>query len=124
MKRLLGYALLSLILFALSSPALAIDKLGFRKYSTATPATCTVWGMGKQLPILDGTRVQGFSPNPNLSRAYNLGTKGMANYSTQSVGAVKYSCATAAGVAVDVKVFMNGVETYFLTNSADTLFTP
>jgi hypothetical protein len=131
MKKLIF--LLASLLIASTAYAGNPAKIGFMAYSTVstTPVQCGVFGMLKSLARDDqGVPIQGFAPNPALSRTYNIGWKkgSFANYSTDAVRAVSFSCrlqpltAATASTAVRVKVFMNGVETHFLTLSEGTIF--
>lgn len=119
MKKLL----VIILTLALVSPALAVPtvKVGFRAYSSAASKTCAVFGMEKSLATnTDGIPVQGFTPDPTFSRTLTLGTKGFANYSTTKVRAIKFSCRqTSTNTTEAVKVFLNGVETHFLTVDSD-----
>jgi len=119
MKRIL----IAIALLAVSATqvfAVTTTKLGFGAYSTQTPVTCTVFGTDK-LANVSGTQVPIFAPKSDFSRTYSLGTKGMANYSTLAVKVAKFVCVnTGTSTPVNVKVFLNGIETYFLTTSSDT----
>lgn len=119
MKRILT-AIALLAVSATQVFATTTTKIGFRAYSTQTPVTCNIFATDK-LANVSGTQVPIFAPKSDFSRSYSLGTKGMANYSTLKVRAVKYSCVnTGTSTLVNVKVFLNGIETYFLTASSDT----
>ena len=122
MKKFLFTIALSLI--AVSAYAATPGKIGFRSYSTAVSTQCTVFGMRQTLTRDDnGIAIQHFAANPTLSRTYTLGTKGFANYSTNFVKMIRFSCritpltAATTSTAVRVKVFMDAVETHFLTLS-------
>ena len=100
-------------------------KIGFRAYSSATQVQCTVFGSAYTLPRdNNGTTVQGFAPSPAFSRSYTLGTKGFSSYSTNlGQRGVQFTCTTVgASTAQPVKLFLNGVETYFLTLSSGTIW--
>jgi len=126
MKKLL----IACLILATAVPAMAVSphKVGFRAYSTATPAECAVFGMTGELPRASNSRdvMQQFSPDPSLARTFSLGTKGFANYSVRAlnVGAITWDCRSASATAtkVKVKVFMNGVETHFLSVDSGTWF--
>jgi hypothetical protein len=124
--------LIIITLFAATSFAQTpFTKLGFKAYSTQAGTTCTVFGSDINMGL--DTRngyTQAFKPDPGLSRSLNLGTKGFANYSTQYSAAnskkyqpmqIWFTCtATGASTAAPVKVYLNGVQTYFLTLSSGT----
>jgi hypothetical protein len=112
------------LMIAASAFAAPPSKVGFRSYSTAVSTQCAVFGMKQTLTRDDnGVAIQHFAPNPNLSRTYTLGNKGYANYSTNGVKMIRFTCritpltAATASTAVRVKVFMDAVETHFLTLS-------
>ena len=122
MKRIILAALLLVV------PALCfatdLVKIGFRAYSSAaaTPTECGVFGMGDHMRVdaVGKIPIQAFVPDPDYSRTLSLGTKGYANYSTVYAGrrltAIQFTCRTVGtSVPVPVKVYLNGVETYFLT---------
>jgi hypothetical protein len=105
------------------------QKIGFRAYSSATSTQCGIFGMKQTLTRDDNNvPIQIFSPSPELSRTITLGNKGFGTYST-AIGAraIMFTCrltpvlASTASTAVRVKVFMNAVETHFLTMSEGTL---
>lgn len=102
--------------------AAAPAKYGFRAISSATIVKCGVFG-SRQLLGKDsnGHPIQGHAPDTTYSRMYTLGTKGFANHSTFGQVSFKFTC-TASGTSttVPVKVFMDGVETYYLTTDSDT----
>jgi hypothetical protein len=120
MKRLI----LAILLVAITaSTALADrpDKIGFRAYSSASSITCGVFG-GKAVLTKDtnGHPIQGHAPNTTYARTYLLGTKGFVNHSTAGQASVAFTCTvTGSTTTAPVKVFMNGVETYFLTTDKD-----
>jgi len=121
MKKLILLALL-LITFTATSYAARPEKYGFRAYSTATPVTCTVFG-GKALLTKDrnGYPIQGHAPDTSYSRSYSLGTKGFANHSTAGQMSFTFTCVnTGTSTEIPVKVFMDGIETYFLTMDSYT----
>lgn len=121
MKTLICITLLCITTLAFANNP---TKIGFRAYSSQTGTTCTVFGMGGELARDDNQIImQGFAPQPAYSRTFALGTKGMSNYSTNRVRGVKFTCVTTGtSTASPTKVFMSGVETYFLTLSSDTLY--
>ena len=108
-----------LLLLLVAVPAWAgnITKIGFRAYSSASQVECGVFGgFGLMPKDANGNVIQNFMPDDTYSRTLSLGTKGFANYSTPGRGNVAWTCRvkdTSSPVAV--KVFLNGVETHFLT---------
>ena len=123
---------LMVVLSAAFAYAGSMTKLGFRAYSSANQVECGVFGMSKKLKTDavggQASIIQGFSPDDLYSRTLSLGTKGFANYSTSTLAgkmnltAVAWTCrivATASNLylhdIIPVKVYLNGVETYFLT---------
>jgi len=103
-----------------------IYKIGFRAYSSPAIKECGAFGMAAGLKKdggIDKTPIQGFSPDPTYSRTFNIGTKGFANYSTVYPGNVKLTAMqfTCRLIGTDstqsVKVFLNDIETHFLTLS-------
>lgn len=108
---------LALLLIATTAFAAPPAKYGFRAISSASNVTCGVFG-GKALLNRDANKnvIQGHAPDTNHRRMLSLGTKGYANYSTAGQSSFAFTCvATGTGTAVPVKVFMDDVETYFLT---------
>lgn len=96
--------------------ATTTTKVGFAAISSSSSKTCNVMGM-KKWP-LNTTVPQVFTPDTDLSRSYLLGTKGYANYSTIKGTAfvVKFTCnVTGTDTTAPVKLYLNGVQTYFLT---------
>lgn len=126
MKKLI---VLAILMMSGSVYGADMSKLGFRAYSSASSKTCMVFGMGDRLRS-DGyykAAIQGFSPDTTYSRSYLLGTKGFGNYSTTgytgniNLTAVKFTCTvTGTDTAAPVKVYLNSVETYYLTTDSDT----
>jgi len=119
-----------LLIFSVSmANATDLTKVGFRAFSSATSKTCTVFGMSDALKK-DGylkTPIQGFSPDSAYSRSYVLGTKGFGNYSTTgytnniTLSAMKFTCVqTGTATLEPVKIYLNGVETFYLTLESDT----
>lgn len=125
MKKLAALIVVLLLpTFALASVP---SKIGFRAISSAYSVTCGVFGQGAKLrreiqdSRISAAPIQGFAPDPTKSRIYTLGTKGFANYSTNGLIAARWTCNITGTTATNnVKVFMDGVETYFLTTSGDT----
>lgn len=98
------------------------EKIGFRAYSSATSVTCQVFGQPRYLARDSNNQViQEFAPTSAYSRTYLLGTKGFGNYSTIVIKQLRFTCTTTgASTAARVKVFLSGVESYFLTLSEGT----
>jgi hypothetical protein len=126
--------LTTLILVLIASTAFAVTpftKLGFLAYSTAAGTTCTVFASSDKLPVDPrGNYVQAIKPDANLSRSFNLKTKGFANYSTtygypanSDVQPMQFTftcTVTNSSTLAPVKVYLNGIQTYFLTLSTGT----
>jgi hypothetical protein len=123
-------AVLMVTLSAAFAYAGQMTKLGFRAYSSASQIECGVFGMNQKLKTdaVGGASgvIQGFSPDDKYSRNLSLGTKGFVNYSTlygkTNLTAIAFTCRIVATSAnsyahdiTPVKVYLNGVETYFLT---------
>lgn len=100
----------------------APSKYGFRAISSASIVKCGVFGSRQLLgKDANGYPIQGHAPDTTYSRIYTLGTKGFANHSTAGQASFRFTCTVSgAGTAAPVKVFMNGVETYYLTTDSDT----
>lgn len=122
MKKL---ALMMILLFASTAMAAPPAKYGFRAYSSADIVKCGVFGQTSlKRNITDVTAVQGFGADPEHSRIYTLGTKGFANRSTAGLTAISFTCTiSGTSTTAPVKVFMDGVETYFLTLDNGTFVT-
>lgn len=121
------FIVLCLILIPTLALATSTSKLGFRAYSTPTSVECGVKGADTLVYGPGSHPYQGFAPDADFDRTLTLGTKGMANYSTtlggRRLGAVKFTCRNVGtSTAARVKVFLNGVETHFLTVSDDIFY--
>lgn len=97
-------------------------SFGFRAFSSASQVRCTVFGQSLWLHTDSNSKeIQAFAPNTLKSRSYLLGTKGFANHSTLNQVAISFTCTVdGTPTAAPVKVFMNGIETYYLTTDKDT----
>jgi hypothetical protein len=119
MKKIIFPLFAIILCLPLVSFANSPDKISFRAISSASPVTCKVLGMpSESLAKNDnGQFLQAFRPRASKSRVLSLGTKGMVNYSTTQVSYFLVQCHTnnVASTPVDVKVFMDAVETYFFT---------
>lgn len=113
---------LALLLVATAAIAAPPAKYGFRAISSASQVKCGVFGQtALKRNTTDVTAVQGFGADPEHSRIYTLGTKGFANRSTAGLAAISFTCVVSGtATAAPVKVFMDGVETYFLTTDSAT----
>lgn len=125
MKRLC--LLISVLLLAAPLHAASTTKVGFLAYSTASSKSCGVKGMKRLVfTAVNGVQpYQGFAPDSDFDRTVTLGTKGFGNYSTtlggKKVGAIKFTCrVTGSSTLEPVKVYLNGVQTHFLTLDSDT----
>jgi hypothetical protein len=110
--------------------ATPLDSIGFRAYSSADSKTCSVFGMGDKIKNpsnnFSGDALQGFSPDPDKSRSFLLGTKGYGNYSGIYNGvplsAMKFTCViTGTSTPASVKMYLNHTEAYFLTLDSDII---
>lgn len=122
MKKLIILTILTILAIACTANADTPAKYGFRAISSASSVTCGVFG-SRQLLGKDsnGYPAQGHAPDTTYRRMYVLGTKGFANHSTNGQLSFKFTCTvTGTSTAAPVKVFMDGVETYFLTTDSDT----
>jgi len=113
---------LALILIATTAIAAPPAKYGFRAISSASVVKCGVFGQtALKRNVTDITAIQGFGADPEHSRIYTLGTKGFANRSTAGLAAMSFTCVVSGtATTAPVNVFMDGVETYFLTTDAAT----
>lgn len=119
MKKFIVFVLL---VSASTTFAAAPTKYGFRAISSASQVRCGVFG-GKSILNKDsnGNVIQGHAPDTEYSRSYLLGTKGFANHSTAGQASVAFTCVVdGTSTTAPVKVFMNGIETYYLTTDTDT----
>jgi len=109
--------ILAILLIASNAFAAPPAKYGFRAISSASSVTCGIFGQtALKRNTTDSILVQGFGADTDKSRIYTLGTKGFANRSTAGLAAIAFTCVTTGtGTAAPVKVFMDGVETYYLT---------
>lgn len=115
-----------LLVRVVPAPAASVTKLTFRAYSSSTPVSCGVFGMGPKLRKDPSTVIQGFSPDPAYSRTYSLGTKGYGNYSTVypsgTLTAVKFTCRnTGTNTSTKIKLNLNALETHFLTTDSEVI---
>jgi len=106
-----------ILLTATSAFADTPTKYGFRAISSASSVTCAVFGSKNVLnKDANGYPIQSTAPDTTYSRMYLLGTKGFANHSTANQASFRFTCmVTGTSTTAPVKVFMNGVETYYLT---------
>lgn len=113
---------LAFILIATAALAAPPTKYGFRAISSSSQVKCGVFGQTAiKRNTTDITGIQGFGADPENSRIYTLGTKGFANRSTAGLMAISFTCVVSGtATPAPVKVFMDGIETYFLTTDAAT----
>lgn len=113
----------AVMMMATTANAAKITSLGFRAYTSATSVDCGIFGTNQIMPKdYNGVVIQNVSPDPSLSRTAVLGTKGFYNYSTLNVTNVTFTCRkTGTSEPISVKVFMNAVETHFLTLDSGTI---
>ena len=134
MKRII-IAVLMVTLSAAITYAGPMMKIGFQAYSSANQIECGVFGMNKKLKTDavggETSIIQGFSPDDAYSRTLSLGTHGFANYSTNygkmNLTAAAWTCRIVstsansyANTIVPVKVYLNGVQNFFLTLGSGT----
>lgn len=119
MKRIIPLFILALLIPNFVFAA-RLTSFGFRAYSSATGTTCTVLAAYTVKKDDNGQVVEAAVFDDTLSQKFNLGTKGTGTFTMSSAGrsivAADYTCVvTGTSSATPVKVFMNGIETYFLT---------